>query len=150
MTGTDFVHIPYKGSAPSIADLLAGQVSFTMDSLVQTLPYIVSGQLKAIAVLGPQRSALLPKVPTVAESGVPGYEFVNWFGLVAPQNTPTDIVAKIRADVSTILSQPDMAEQLNKMGADVINNSSEQYGAQIVADAQKWEKIIKLVGVKLE
>jgi len=150
MTGTYFVHIPYKGSGPSIADLLAGQVSFTMDSLVQTLPYIQSGQLKAIAVLGPQRSALLPKVPTVAESGAPGYEFVNWFGLVAPQNTPADIVAKIRADVSTILSQPDMAEQLNKMGADVINNSSEQYGAQIAADAQKWEKIIKLVGVKLE
>jgi len=101
-------------------------------------------------VLGPQRSALIPKVPTVAEAGVPGYEFVNWFGLVAPLNTPADIVAKIRADVSTVLSQGDMAEQLNKMGADVINSNSDQYGAQIALDAQKWEKIIKLVGVKLE
>ena len=150
MTGTKFTHVPYKGSGPSFIDLLGGQVHFTMDSLVQSLPYIRSGRLKALAVLGAKRSPLLPSVPTVAESGVPGYEFTNWFGLVAPANTPKNVVAKLHADVSKALQQPELRSQLEKMGADVVNNTPEQFAAQIKADSAKWAKIIKEANVKHE
>ncbi len=148
MSGTDFSHVPYKGSGPSITDLLAGQVGFTFDSLVQTLPYIQSGRLKALAVLGAKRSPLLPNIPTVSESGIPGYEFTNWFGLVAPANTPTELVTKLSHDISETLQQPDLIAQFEKMGADVINNTPEQFNAQIKADSIKWGKIIKEAGIK--
>lgn len=150
MTGTKFTHVPYKGSGPSFNDLLGGQVDFTFDSLVQSLPYIQSGQLKVLAVLGAKRSPLLPNVPTVAESGVPGYEVTNWFGLVAPANTPKNVVAKLHADVSKALQQPELRSQLEKMGADVVNNTPEQFAAQIRVDSAKWAKIIKEANIKLE
>lgn len=150
LTGTKFTHVPYAGSGPSITALLGGQVDFTLDSLVQTLPYIKSGRLKALAVLGAKRSPLLPDVPTVAESGVPGYEFTNWFGLVAPAGTPKDVVAKLHADVSKVLQQPDLRAQLEKMGAEVIDNTPEQFAAEIKADSAKWGKIIKDANIKLD
>jgi tripartite-type tricarboxylate transporter receptor subunit TctC len=148
MTGTKFTHIPYKGSGPSFGDLVGGQVQFTLDSLVQALPYIQSGRLKALAVLGSKRSPLLPKVPTVAESGVPGYDFTNWFGLVAPAGTPKNVVAKLHADVSKALQQPQLRSELEKMGADVVNNTPAQFTAQIKADSEKWAKTIKEAGIK--
>jgi tripartite-type tricarboxylate transporter receptor subunit TctC len=150
MTGTKLTHVPYKGSGPSIADLVGGQVQLTFDSLVQSLPHIQSGRLKALAVLGSKRSPLLPNVPTVAESGVPGYEFTNWFGLVAPAGTPKNVVSKLYADVSKALQQPELRSQLEKMGADVVNNTPEQFEAQIKADSAKWGKIIKDAGIRRE
>lgn len=150
MTGAKFTHVPYKGSGPSIADLVGGQVDFTMDSLVQSLPQIQSGRLKAIAVLGAKRSPLLPDVPTIAESGVPGYEFTNWFGLVAPAQTPKDVIAKLNKDVVKVLAQPDLHSQLEKMGATVIGNSSVQFEQQITSDSIKWGKIIKEGNIKAD
>ena len=150
MTGTSYTHVVYKGSGPSIADLLAGQVDFTMDSLVQVLPLIKSGRLKAIAVLGAKRSPLLPQVPTIAESGVLGYEFTNWFGLVAPSQTPKPIVQKIYADVSKVLQSPELRSELEKMGADVINNTPEQFGAQIQSDVLKWGEIVHKANIKAQ
>jgi tripartite-type tricarboxylate transporter receptor subunit TctC len=150
MTGTRFTHVVYKGSGPSIADLLGGQVDFTMDSLVQVLPHIKSGRLKALAVLGARRSPLLPQVPTVAEAGVPGYEFTNWFGLVAPAQTPRPVIQKLHADVSKVLQSPELRSELEKMGADVINNTPEQFGEQIQSDAQKWGEIIRKANVKAQ
>jgi tripartite-type tricarboxylate transporter receptor subunit TctC len=150
MTGTRFTHVVYKGSGPSIADLLGGQVDFTMDSLVQVLPHIKSGRLKALAVLGAKRSPLLPQVPTVAEAGVPGYEFTNWFGLVVPAQTPRPAIQKLHADVSKVLQSPELRGELEKMGADVINNSPEQFGEQIQSDAQKWGEIIRKANVKAQ
>ncbi len=150
MTGTSFTHVVYKGSGPSIADLLAGQVDFTMDSLVQVLPLIKTGRLKAIAVLGAKRSPLLPQVPTIAESGVPGYEFTNWFGLVAPVQTPKPIVQKMYADVSKVLQSPELRSDLEKMGADVINNTPEQFGAQIQSDFLKWGEIVRKANIKAQ
>ncbi len=150
MTGTSYTHVVYKGSGPSIADLLAGQVDFTMDSLVQVLPLIKSGRLKAIAVLGAKRSPLLPQVPTIAESGVAGYEFTNWFGLVAPSQTPKPIVHKIYADVSKVLQSPELRLELEKMGADVINNTPEQFGSQIQSDVLKWGEIVRKANIKAQ
>src|SRR6185503_17993752 len=105
--GVNLAHIPYKGSAPSFNDLIGGRVMLTMDSLVQSLPHIKSGRLKALAVLGPKRTALLPDVPTVSESGVPGYVLTNWFGLVVPFLTPREILVKIQNDVTRVLKDPD-------------------------------------------
>lgn len=150
MTGTKFTHVPYKGSGPSIADLVGGQVDFTMDSLVQSLPQIQSGRLKAIAVLGAKRSPLLPEIPTVAESGVPGYEFTNWFGLVAPAQTPPEVIAKLNKDVVHVLAQSDLHSQLEKMGATVIANSPSQFEQQIKSDSLKWGKIIKEGNIKAD
>jgi len=150
MTGTKFTHVPYKGSGPSIADLVGGQVDFTMDSLVQSLPQILSGRLKAIAVLGAKRSPLLPDVPTIAESGVTGYEFTNWFGLVAPASTPKEVIAKLNKDVVGVLSQADLNSQLEKMGATVIANTSAQFAQQIQSDSLKWGKIIKDADIKAD
>jgi len=150
MTGTSFTHVPYKGSGPSIADLVGGQVDFTVDSLVQCLPQIQAGRLKAIAVLGSKRSPLLPDVPTVAESGVPGYEFTNWFGLVAPAGVPNEILARINRDVIKVLNEPGLHAQLDKMGATVIASSREQFTAQIHADSLKWGKIIRDANIQAE
>ena len=148
MSGARFTHVVYKGSAPSIADLLSGQVDFTMDSLVQVLPLIKSGKLKALAVLGSKRSALLPQVPTVSESGVPGYEFTNWFGLVAPAQTPRPILQKIHADVSKVLQTAELRAELESMGAEVINNTPEQFAEQMRIDNQKWGEVIRKANIK--
>jgi tripartite-type tricarboxylate transporter receptor subunit TctC len=148
LSGTRFTHVVYKGSAPSIADLLSGQVDFTMDSLVQVLPLIKSGKLKALAVLGSKRSALLPQVPTVSESGVPGYEFTNWFGLVAPAQTPRPILQKIHADVSKVLQTAELRSELESMGAEVINNTPEQFAEQMRTDNQKWGEVIRKANIK--
>jgi tripartite-type tricarboxylate transporter receptor subunit TctC len=138
----------FMGSGPSFSDLVGGQVQLTFDSLVQSLPYIQSGRLKAIAVLGAKRSPLLPNVPTMAESGVAGYEFTNWFGLVAPAGVPKAVISKLHADVSKVLAQPELRSQLEKMGADVISNTPEEFGSQMRADTAKWAKIIKDANIK--
>lgn len=143
MSGAQFKHIPYKGSGPSLNDLMAGHVNFSMDSIVQSLPLIQAGKLKAIAVLGSKRSPLLPNVPTIAESGLPDYEFTNWFGIVVPSQTNKDIVNKLYGDITKVLTQPDMRSQLEKMGAEVINNSPSEFAQQMQNDSNKWAKIIK-------
>ncbi len=150
LSGVKLTHVPYKGSGPSFADLVGGQVHLTFDSLVQSLPHIQSGRLKALAVLGNKRSPLLPNVPTVAESGLPGYELTNWFGLVAPASTPKPVVAKLHADVVRALGQPELRAQLESMGADVVSNTPEQFAEQIKADSLKWAKIIKEAHIKRE
>lgn len=148
MSGARFTHVPYKGSGPSIADLVGGQVDFTVDSIVQCLPQIQSGRLKAIAVLGVNRSALLPDVPTIAESGVKGFDFTNWFGLVAPANTPPEVIARLNKDTVNVLRQKTLHDQLEKMGATVIANTPVQFATQIKADSIKWGKIIKDANIK--
>ena len=150
MTDTRVTQVPYKGSGPSIADLVGGQVDFSFDSLVQCLPQIQAGKLRALAVLGTRRSPLLPAVPTMAESGVPGYEFTNWFGLVAPARTPRDIVDKINADVVAVLSEPHLRSELEQMGAVVIADSPAQFATQIDHDSAKWGKIVAAGNIRAQ
>jgi tripartite-type tricarboxylate transporter receptor subunit TctC len=149
MAGVDIVHVPYKGSAPSFTDLLGGRVSFTCDSLVQALPYVRDGRLKALAVLGAARTPLLPEVPTVAET-LPGYELTNWFGLVAPAAVPGPVVARIHADVVKQLRDPGVAEKLSGMGATAIGNEPAEFGAIMRADSEKWGKLIREAQIKAE
>jgi tripartite-type tricarboxylate transporter receptor subunit TctC len=149
MAKVDLVHVPYKGSGPSFQGLLGGQVSLTFDSLVQALPYIRDGRLKALAVLGATRSPLLPDVPTIAES-VPGYELTNWFGLVAPAAVPREIVAKIHADVAKVLQDPGVSEKLASMGATAVGNTPEQFGAIMRGDSDKWSRLIRDANIRAE
>ena len=146
----NLTHIPYKGSGPSFQDLLGGQVSLTFDSLVQSMPYIKSKMLRPLAVLGATRSPLLPEVPTVAESGVPGYELTNWFGLTAPAATPRETIVKLHADFVKALQQPDVREKLAGMGADVAGNTPEQFGAFLRSETAKWAKLVKEADIRGE
>lgn len=150
MAKVNLVHVPYKGSGPSFQDLLGGQVSLTFDSLVQALPYIRSEKLRALAVLGEARSPLLPDVPTVAESGLSGYELTNWFGLVAPAATPRETLMRIHADVTKVLQDPAVPEKLSAMGATVIGNTPEQFGAVMREDSAKWARLIKETGIRAD
>jgi tripartite-type tricarboxylate transporter receptor subunit TctC len=143
MAGVKLTHVPYKGSAPSFTDLIGGQVAVTFDSLVQALPHIQAGKLRPLAVLASRRSALLPDVPTLAEAGVPGYDFANWFGLVAPAGVPADRIRKLNADVRAVLSQPAVQEQLARMGAVPAGDTPEQFGKLIRDESAKWARIIK-------
>jgi len=148
--GIDLVHIPYKGSGPSINDLIGGRVMLTMDSLLQSLPHIKSGRLKALAVPGPKRSALLPDVPTIAESGLPGFALTNWFGLLAPAATPRDVLVKVHDDVVRILKEPELEKRISDLGADVVGNSAEEFGAAMRAESAQWAEIIKAAGIRVE
>ena len=148
--GIDLIHIPYKGSSMSINDLIGGRVMLSMDSLVQSAPHIKSGRLKALAVLGPKRSPLLPEVPTMQEAGVAGYSLTNWFGLLAPAATPREVVAKIHFDVIQVLKNQEIVKRIGDLGADVVGNTPEEFGAAMRAESQQWAEIIKAVGIKGE
>jgi tripartite-type tricarboxylate transporter receptor subunit TctC len=150
MANIKLVHVPYKGSGPSFIDLLGGQVSLTCDSLLQSLPYIRAGRLNALAVLGPNRAPQLPNVPTVSESGLPGYELTNWFGLAVPSGTSRDLIARIHVDVSRVLQQREVRERLVDMGADVIGNTPQQFGAFLEAESAKWARVIKEANIRAE
>src|SRR4029453_15852359 len=117
MTGVSMMHVPYKGSSPALADLAGGQVQLMFDNLPSALPLIKAGKLKALAVTSTQRSSVLPDVPTVAESGLPGFEASSWFGLLAPAGTPKDVVAKINGEVAKWLATPEAGEKLAAQGA---------------------------------
>ncbi|MFN7087325.1 MAG: Bug family tripartite tricarboxylate transporter substrate binding protein [Burkholderiales bacterium] len=149
MAKVDINHIPYKGSGPSFQDLLGGHVSLTFDSLVQALPYIKSGKLRALAVLGKSRSQVIPDVATVGET-VPGYELTNWFGLVAPAGTPREIVAKLRDDWAKVLLNPEIRAKLAGMGAEAVGNTPEQFGAFMRAESEKWAKLVKEANIRAE
>src|SRR3989449_294919 len=149
MAKVDLVHVPYKGSAPSFQDLLGAQVSLTFDSLVQALPYIRDGRLRALAVLGAARTPLLPDVPTVAES-LPGYELTNWFGLVAPAAVPRAVIARIHADVVKVLQDAGVSAKLSAMGATAVGNTPEQFGAVLRADSEKWGSLIQEAHIRAE
>jgi tripartite-type tricarboxylate transporter receptor subunit TctC len=148
--GVDLTHVPYKGSGPGMTDLLGARVMLTMDSLLQGLPHIKGGRLRALAVLGPKRSALLPEVPTMAEAGVTGYSLTNWFGLLAPAATPRDVLSKIHADVAKTLREADIQKKIADMGADVVGNSAGEFGAAMRAESAQWAEIIKAADIRVE
>jgi len=148
--GVDLTHVPYKGSGPGMTDLLGGRVMLTMDSLLQGLPHIRAGKLRALAVLGPKRSALLPNVPTMAEAGVRAYSLTNWFGLLAPTGTPKDVLQQLHADVVRVLRDEGIRKKVHDMGADVVGNSPEEFGAWMRAESAQWAEIIKSANIRPE
>lgn len=150
MTGVDIVHIPYKGSGPALADLLGGQVSVMFDNLTSSIGYIKAGRLRAIAVTTSKRYPELPEIPTIAESGVAGYEASAWFGIVAPRAIPKEIVGRINAEVNRAIALADMKEKLLQQGAEATPLTPEQFGAFIHNEVVKWAKVVKASGAKVE
>jgi tripartite-type tricarboxylate transporter receptor subunit TctC len=146
----DITHIPYKGSAPAIQDVMAGQVDMMFDTTVVAGPHIESGKLRALAVSSAKRVPSLPNVPTVAESGVPGYEVVSWQAIYAPAGTPKAIVERLHGEIAKILATAEMQERLAKLGMQGADMTPQQLGAFQKAEVEKWAAVIKSANIKLE
>lgn len=143
LTGIDFVHIPYKGLSPALTDLLGGQVQLMFSSVVAILPHVQSGKLRALAVSGGKRLALMPDLPTVAEAGVPEYQTSSWYGILAPAGTPKEIVSRLNAEIVKVLSEPDVRKALTNEGADPVGDSPEEFAAYIQAEKDRLGKLIR-------
>lgn len=150
MTGIDMVHIPYKGSAPAIQDVIGGQVPLMFDTTVVAGPFIESGRVRPLAVTSAKRVASLPDVPTMAEAGVPGYEVVSWQAMFAPAGTPPAIVQRLQTEVAAILKQPDVQERLAKLGVDPSGMAPQQLADFQAAEIAKWAKVVKAANVKVD
>jgi tripartite-type tricarboxylate transporter receptor subunit TctC len=146
----DIVHVPYKGNSPAITDLLGGQTQMSFATMPTVLPHVKAGKLRAIASIGLARTVALPDVPTVAESGLPGFEVSNWIGLFAPVGTPPEIVAKLNAEVQKIMRSPDVQKRLEAEGARFIPTTPEQFAAFQKDELVKWARIIKDANIKAE
>jgi len=150
MAGVDLLHVPYKGTGQALADLLAGHVNLMFAPAQTVMPYVRAGKLKAFAVTGLKRSEILPDLPTVAESGLPGYEAVGWFGLLAPAATPKATVAKLSAEANRVLAMGDVREKMLGLGADPAGNTPEEFARFIRDDQAKWSKLMKEAGIMPE
>jgi tripartite-type tricarboxylate transporter receptor subunit TctC len=148
MAGIEMTHIPYKGSPPALVDVLAGRVPLMSSTMPPALPHIRSGKVRAIAVTSAKRSAVLPDVPTVAESGVPGYEAIAWQGLVAPAGTPRPVIARVNAEFVKALKQPDITAKLNEQGFETVASTPEWFVQYTKSEIAKWSKVIKAAGIK--
>jgi len=149
MTGIKMQHIPYKGGGQAVIDLIGGQVHCMFANLASSYSYVKAGKLRALAVTTLKRSPVYPDIPTVSEAGVPGYEFVSWFGVLVPAKTPKEIVAKLNTQIVKILRQPDMVERLRNIGMEPIGDTPEQFAAHIIAEMKKWDKVIKEAGIRI-
>ncbi len=149
LAGVKLQHVPYRGSAPALADLVAGNVDLMFDNLGVSLALVKGGQLRLLAVATPQRMASLPDVPTIAET-LPGFESAAWYAVVAPPRTPAQIVSKINADINEILRRPEMAPHLAEWSGEAIGGTPEATGAYMREEVERWNKVIKAAGVKLE
>jgi tripartite-type tricarboxylate transporter receptor subunit TctC len=150
VAGIQMLHVPYKGDTPALIDLASGQVSLMFGTAVSFLPYVKAGRLNALAVTNPKRSPVAPNVPTVAESGLPGFEALQWFGVYVPAGTPREIVVRLNTEIGKILRMPDIRERFAGLGADVAGGSAEEFAAFQRAEVAKWTKIVKASGAKIE
>jgi len=148
--GIDLTHVPYKGSPPAITDLIAGQVQIMFDTGPATLSHVKSGKLKILGVGTLQRAQATPQVPTIAEQGLPGFEGIAWIGFVAPRGTPQPIIAKLNAELAKAVALPHVKERLVALGTEPVTTTPDEFGAYIRAEIQKWSKVIKDSGAKVE
>ena len=150
MSSTDLTHIPYKGSAPAVTDLIGGQVQAMFDNVPNVIAHVKAGRLRALAITSRKRSAALPDLPTVDEAGVPGYSVGVWFGLVAPAGTPRDVVAKLNGEINRILALPDVKERFTQSGIDIVGGTPETFGAHIREQVTTWAKVVKEGNLKAD
>jgi tripartite-type tricarboxylate transporter receptor subunit TctC len=148
MTKVSLVHIPYKGIAPGMTDLLAGHVQVSFPTILAALAHAKSGRLRALAVTGAKRSTAAPDLPTVAETGVTGYEASNWFGIVVPARTPNTVIAKLNQEIARILTLPDVRERLLPQGQEPVSKTPEDFAAYIRSEMAKWAKVVKASGAR--
>src|SRR5258707_6766688 len=148
--GFDAVHVPYKGGAPALNDLIGGQLSFMIENMPGTMPFVKSGKLRALAITSAQRSPLEPSLPTMAEAGVPGYEGVGWQGLFAVAGTAPDIVARLQAEVAKVLRLAEVRERLATLGAEPVGSTPQEFGAFVRAENARWSRVIREKGIRSE
>ena len=149
MAGIDLLHIPYKGGGPAVTDQMGGRVHLMFNTILQSLPLLTTGKLKALAVGSPTRSPAAPDIPTIAESGVPGYDFTNWFGVLAPAATPKPIVAMLQREIAKLLSSAELRQRLAAEGAETVGSTPEAFAQLIRADVEKYAKIVQAAKVKI-
>jgi tripartite-type tricarboxylate transporter receptor subunit TctC len=150
MTGVDMVHVPYKGLSPALTDLLSGRVQLMFSSVVAILPHIKSEKLRGLAVTGSRRLPSMPDLPTIAESGLPGYEASSWYGVLAPAGTPREIVVKLNAEFVKALAQPEVRTSLLAEGAEPVGGTPEQFAAHIRYEKERLGKLIREAKIRLE
>jgi tripartite-type tricarboxylate transporter receptor subunit TctC len=150
LAGVKLVHVPYKGGGPAMTDLVGGQVQLVFATTASAIPQIRAGRIKGIAVTTAKRSALMPELPTIAEAGLPGFDANNWYGIVVPARTPRAIIDQLNAEVTKVLSMPDVRATLFNQGLDPAAGTPEQFGAYIKSERIKWAKVIKASGAKAE
>jgi tripartite-type tricarboxylate transporter receptor subunit TctC len=150
MSGTDMQHIPYKGSPPALQDVMGGQVTMTFDNITTAWTLAKAGKLRALAVTTAKRSSIAPDVPTLAESGLPGFEVGSWQGVFAPAGTPPEIVKRLNAEIVKILNMPEVREKLGGLGAEIVANSPEEFSALVKAEVVKWADVVKKSGAKVD
>jgi tripartite-type tricarboxylate transporter receptor subunit TctC len=150
MTSVKMVHVPYKGAVPALTDLLGGRLSLIFSSMPPALPHVQSGKLRALGVTSGARSPAAPDVPTIAQSGLPGYEVINWYGVLVPARTPRDIVGKLNAEIVRIMNLPAVKERLAAQGAETYTSSPERFADYIKKETEKWAKVVKFSGAKLD
>ena len=150
MTQTFMVHIPYKGSAPVVTDLLAGQVDVMLDNVPNVIQHVRAGKMKALGVSTVKRSTLAPEVPSIDEAGVPGYDLSVWFGVLAPAGTPREIIQRLNVEIVKILQSPEVKERFVKQGVDVQTGTPEQFDAFVKSEVARWAKVIKDAGIRAD
>jgi len=150
MAGVQMQHVPYRGSAPALTALIGGEVSLMFNNLLTALPHVKAGRLRALAVTSAERSPAAPEIPTMAESGLPGYDVSTWYGLLVPAGTPKEIVARLNAEVVRILNLPELKERLRSQGADVIPSTPDQFAAHIRQEMVKWAQVVRQSGARAD
>jgi tripartite-type tricarboxylate transporter receptor subunit TctC len=150
LANVDMVHVPYKGGGLAMNDLLGGQVDIYFATMPAAMPFIKSGKIKPLGVTSEKRSLVLPNVPTIAETGIPGYSATTWYGIYAPKGTPTEVVQKIYDVTTEVLKIPELREQMIQRGFEPIGNTPEQFAGFISSEISKWAKVVKLAGIESE
>ncbi|HYK14954.1 MAG TPA: tripartite tricarboxylate transporter substrate binding protein [Burkholderiales bacterium] len=150
LAGVDIVHVPYKGGAPALTDLLGGQIQMAFSSVPAVLPHIKAGRLVALGVGSAKRSPALPNIPTIAEAGVPGYEYTTWYGIFAPAKTPRTLIARLNTEIVKAMETPDIKDRFTALGGDPDPGTPEELRAYMANESAKWAKIIKAANVRIE
>ncbi|MBI3936971.1 MAG: tripartite tricarboxylate transporter substrate binding protein [Betaproteobacteria bacterium] len=150
MAGVNLVHVPYKGTGPAITDLIGGQVQTMITGVVALYPHIKAGKLRALGATSAKRVAALPDVPTIAESGVPGFDVASWFGVFAPAGTPKPVVTRLNAEIVKILAVPELRRKLAAQGADPATNTPEQFAAYVKSELARWGKVVQATGARVD
>jgi tripartite-type tricarboxylate transporter receptor subunit TctC len=150
MAGIDVVHVPYKGTAPAVIDLLAGRIACMSAEILAVLPHVRAGKLRALGIATPARNPLAPDIPTVSEAGVPGFEVTSWYGILAPAGTPREVTARLARDIAKTLASADMRQRFSDLGATPVGSTPEEFAAFIRREGLKWAQAVKASGAKVE